>query len=162
MDVMEFAGSALSGGIVGIIGSGLKFVGEYFTNKQKMEMQKITNNHELELIDKQSKLKTIEGEIERSITREKADGEIKAASYGVFTSTDNMYKWAATLVGLNRVILTWLLWALTLYVTILISSERGSIFVNGKDLMGDIINNITFCAAAATLWWFGDRPPQKR
>lgn len=162
MDVMEFAGSALSGGIVGIIGSGLKFVGEYFTNKQKMEMQKITNNHELALIGEQSKLRVIEGEIEQRIVREKADGDIKTASYNVFTSTENLYKWAATLIGLNRVILTWLLWGLTLYVTVLISSERGSVFVNGKDLMSDIINNITFCAAAATLWWFGDRPPQKR
>ena len=162
MDIMEFAGSALSGGIVGILGSGLKFVGEYFTNKQKMEMQTIANSHELALIGEQAKLKVIEGEIESRIVRDKADAEIKTASYNVYTNTDNIYKWAATVIGLNRVILTWLLWLLTLYVTVMISSERGSIFVNGKDLMSDIVNNITFCAAAATLWWFGDRPPQKR
>lgn len=162
MDVIEFAGSALSGGLVGILGSGLKFVGEYFTNRQKMEMQKITNDHEIALIDKQSQMKVIEGEIEHRIVREKADGDIKTASYNVFTNTENMYKWAATVVGLNRVILTWILWALTCWIALRINDDRGVVFINGKDLMADIVNNVTFCAAAATLWWFGDRPPQKR
>jgi len=80
MDVIEFAGSALSGGILGIVGSGLKYAGEYFTNKQKMEMQKITNAHEISLIGEQSKLKVVEGEIEHRIVREKADGDIRVAS----------------------------------------------------------------------------------
>ena len=69
MDIIDFAGSALSGGILGIVGSGLKFVGEYFTNKQKMEMQKITNAHEITLLGEQSKLRVIEGEIEPRVVR---------------------------------------------------------------------------------------------
>ncbi len=162
MDIIDFAGSALSGGILGIVGSGLKFVGEYFTNKQKMEMQKITNAHEITLLGEQSKLRVIEGEIEHRVVREKADGDIRVASYGLYAGTENIYKWAATVIGLNRVILTWILWLLTLWIAYKIMDYRGNSIIDGKDIMSDIVNNITFCAATATTWWFGDRPPQKR
>lgn len=162
MDVFDFVGSALSGGLLGVVGASLKVVGEYYSNKQKMEMQKISNDHEIALIDKQSQMKVIEGEIEARIVRDKADGDIKSKSYEVYTDLRNVYKWVASVIALNRVILTWLLWILTAWIAYKVMDIRGTSIIDGKDVMAQIVNNVTFCAAAATTWWFGDRPLQKR
>lgn len=162
MELFDFVGSALSGGLLGVLGAGMKVVGEYFANKQKMEMQRIANDHEIALIDKQSQMKVIEGEIEARIVRDKADGDIKSKSYEVYTDLSNVYKWVASVIALNRVILTWLLWMLTAWIAYKVMDMRGTSIIDGKDVMAQIVNNVTFCAAAATTWWFGDRPPQKR
>lgn len=162
VDILDMLTSAAGGGVLGIIGSGLKYVGNYFENKQKMAMEAQKNAHELQLIEKQSQLKVVELETEGRIASEKSASDIKLASYSVFTDMSNIYKWAATIISLNRVIITWALWILTWWIAKQAIDMRGASIIDGKDIMNQIVNNVTFCAALATTWWFGDRPPQTK
>lgn len=162
MWLVDLLTSAVGGGIFGIIGAGLKVVGGIVEAKQKMAERQLEMSHELLLLDKQSQLKTIESENERAIAITKTDGEIKMKSYEIYTDTSNVYKWVASFVVLVRPLLTIALWVLVGWTAWRLTGERGAVLVNGKDLMADIVNNMTFCAAAATLWWFGDRPQQKK
>ena len=162
MDLVGLLGSAVGGSIFGMIGAALKVVGGIWEAKQKMAERQLEMTHEIALIEKQSQLRVIESENERAITQLRADADIKTKSYEVYTDLSNTYKWVASVVALVRPALTLFLWMLAAWSAWTVMQDRGQVLVNGKDLMADIINNITFCAAAATLWWFGDRPSQKR
>lgn len=161
-DILGIAGSAATGGIFGLVGVALKMGAGWLQKRQELEEKRLDQVHELQLIEKQSQLRVVEAEIESRIARDRADENIKTASYNVFTDTSNVYKWVASVVVLMRPTLTLLLWGLVAWVAYKIMDMRGTSIIDGKDLMAEIVNNITFCAVAATLWWFGDRPPSKR
>lgn len=161
MSLVDLALNAFSGGALGLVGTGLSLVKSFVDAKNKQAEMKLEFDHELALLDKQSQLKVVEAESEMKVTQSAADAAIKSKSYEVFVDTSNVYKWAATTIALMRPFITIMLWMMTAWIAWDVTHMRGATIIDGRDLMADIVNNVTFCASAATLWWFGERAQQK-
>ncbi len=157
-DILGFGLNAASGGLLGLIGSFVKVGASFLQEKQKLRELEVKNKHELDLYDKQIVLKGAERESEAQI----ADAQARMESYSVFTETKNVYKWVASVLSLTRVALTLGLWGLTGYLFFIIVNTGGIPYVDSAVMIKEIVNGVVFCAATATTWWFGDRPPQKR
>ena len=144
---MEFLTSVLSGGITGLLGSILtKGIG-LFEAYQKRQDMKLQFAQELELLDRQAKIRATETEGEAMVAREEASANIRMASYQMDDGGAS-YPWVAAVLRLVRPALTLVLVAL---VTI--------IYTTNHDLgsRAELQAAVIYMASSAVLWWFGDR-----
>ncbi|MEL6694498.1 MAG: hypothetical protein AAFQ12_15945, partial [Pseudomonadota bacterium] len=74
-----------------------------------------------------------------------------SASLKAEAAIGESYRWVNAVRGLTRPVLTMALWLITLLV----------FFYSSDADRPQIINTATFAATAATLWWFGDRGPNR-
>ena len=160
-DILGVGANALSGGLFGLVGAGLKKVGDIFSEYQRRAARKDEMAHELLLLDKQAQLKVVESENERAIVSLQQDGQIKQRSYDVFNNLGRAHKLVVSAVTLMPVIITISLWAMVGYLVHLIV-DTGITIVDGKVLIKQIVDNVVFCAVAVTLWWIGEQPRDKR
>lgn len=160
-DIFGVGASALSGGLFGLLGVGLKQVGAFFTEHQRRMARKDEMAHELLLLEKQSQMKVIESENERAIVALQQDGAIKQRSYDVFNNLGKAHKIVVSTVTLMPVLITIALWCMVAYLVHLIV-DTGITVIDGKVLIKQIVDNVVFCAVAVTLWWIGEHPPQNK
>lgn len=150
--MIEFLASAAGGGLFGLVGSlGKKAIG-YFEAKQR-------NAHELEVmkleqatlrleIESAEKLAELDYQKETAISADKALTAAINAEAAIRAST-----WVSDIRGLVRPVLT----AALLVITT-------SIWYQTDDavLVAKLANELVFMTSAAVLFWFGDRPSERR
>jgi hypothetical protein len=159
VDIGDFFGvgaNVVSGGLFGLVGAGLKKVGEIYSEYQRRLARKDEMAHELLLLDKQAQLRTTETENERAIVAMKEAGEIKRRSYDIYNSLTSAHKIVISMVAAMPVVITVVLWAMVGYLIHLII-DTGITIIDGKVLMKKIVDDVLFCAVAVTLWWIGER-----
>jgi len=143
---MEFLDALLStatGGFAGLLGSVVSKVAEYFTFRQKIKLQTVTNTHELalqdrELADRQAGRKSDEKKMDITMA-----GQMRVASYEHDASYGTPYRWVISLLRLFRPVMTIGLIFLVWYIY----RDAPSVFVTEQ---------VLFMASAAVFWWFGD------
>ena len=168
MGILAEAGTLLvaggGGGIFGIIGSGIKRVFAFKereqTHRHGMEMATVEeakdnrrHGHEVKLHELNLQAAKVETEHELLVTTEAgswAGMEASQNAEAVLAANFNGSKWVEDFRGATRPGQTFLLWLMVLIIFFFLPQE-------GRE---QVMMTILFCASAATLWWFGDRPPK--
>lgn len=173
--VADLLSAGASGGILGILGSGvnrvMKFKEREQQHKHDLQMAGIDeradnrraaiserederlHKHELALHD--LNLKNMKAETEREVLMTREAGSWKAfeASHNTAAVEAENFdgsQWVEDYKAATRPSLTFALWLIVLI----------AFFFVGDAERGEIIKAAIFCATASTLWWFGDRAPE--
>lgn len=154
-DILGMGASAVSGGLFGLIGFGVKALFGWMADREKRQLVAQQNAHELALIREQRASREVETENERLIAAE----DTRRESYGFANVTGQpVYKWVASFVSMMRP-------AITLYLLVVASIIVGQqIFGQAPDpaIQKEAVATVLFLTCTAVTWWFGDRPPQCR
>ena len=158
-DILSLGGAAITGGLTGILGMGVKALFGWLGAREERETLKVKQAHEVRLLELQQAARAAETENERAIASEAT----RQASYDFANvSGQSVWKWAASVVTLMRpaitlyllLVTTWLMWML-LY--------GGSLpYVDTPGLIKEVVTQIVYLTSTAVTWWWGDRPPQTR
>jgi hypothetical protein len=141
-------GSAATGGILGLVGSGLGAIVKYFQANQEHKQKLATMRLEMEMMSQEGAWKGLKESI-------KADAAVA-----------NTYKWVNAVKSLYRPALTTLLVIISYVIFLDIlggMADAGSTisklftYAEIKDLLRYIVYSLVFSAATAIVWWFGDR-----
>ena len=143
--------NVLTGGGLGLLGSIVSKVLGLFEAAQKRKDRQLEFQHELKLLELQSKERSVEREFELSLAQEATFGAMRTASY----QHDESY-------GANS-FTAWLRWvrpALTLLLIVL----TAVVFFSTTDfgVRAEIANAVVVMAMMALTWWFGDRQMNKQ
>lgn len=180
MEILGLIGSALSGGLLGVLGTGLQ---AFFQFKQK----KADHEHELAMRGEDRKEMLAEAELRREEL--KISGEIKTelanidyakaetiaetelqqssyesdkATYSTgFKITGSAGKFLLVLVdvirGLMRPVLTLYCVGLLTWVAHLLYKVQGGVIADAANLWAEIIGAVIMLATTTVTWWFGSR-----
>jgi len=160
MDFADLGASALSGGLLGTLGTALGRVTGYFERRAELGQERERWTHELQLEEMRARNAASAAESEREVARQTARFEALGDSLRGDAALDSGYAWVSAVRALVRPILTPLLWALYLIVFFAVMNGTTDQFIADDveaEFIGYFIANIAFTASAATLWWFGDR-----
>lgn len=146
---------AASGGILGLAGSLVNKVANYFATQQQMKFEELKNRHSLALMDKQAQLQQMQIDGKFQITALETDSANLVASYKHDASYGETYKWAASLLRFVRPGLTFMILGIFVYVYY---SANGFGHVN---VLEDMSNQVSMLAAMVLSWWFSDRSAKK-
>jgi hypothetical protein len=155
-DILSLGGAALTGGMTGLIGVGLKALFGWLGEREKARQQKIQNDHELALLDRQLAARGQELESERQIA---AEGT-RQASYDYANVRQEVYKWVASLVTLMRPAITLYLLIVTTIIAFELMGGKAIPYVDAKTILKEYSTMLVYLTSTAVTWWFGDRPPQ--
>jgi hypothetical protein len=154
-DIIGAAGSALSGGLLGVLGFGVKAFFGFLADREKRALVAVQHAHELALIREQRATLAVETEHEREIAAE----ETRRASYDFADVTGQpVWTWVASVVSLMRPLLTLYLTAVaSLIVYDQLFGAAPDVFVRNE-----AVALVMMLTSSCVLWWFGDRPRQAR
>ncbi len=150
MSILDLVTNAASGGIVGVLGSGISKAFNIVDAYQTERMEKLKNAQELALFELQMKLKTAEDAITAEVTKDTNSVELMKASYDSATALD-------TANGSARI--TDVLRLVRPTITFMMIIATGVIWATSKDSMIDkqIVDTVLFCTSSCILWWYGSR-----
>jgi hypothetical protein len=151
--------SAASGGIFGLVGSGLAGVAKYFQRKQEQEFKKEAWGHEYELLKLQMQSRSQETENELAIVSQGGSYAGLKESIKADQKDLESYRWVNAIRSLFRPILTTLLLVIcfSLFRDILTENtlmlEKQAV----TEILKYIVYSLVFSSGTAIVWWFGDR-----
>jgi len=150
-DLIGLTASAAGGGVFGLAGTALGRIAGYFERKQSHSHERARWLHETDLLKLQMQARTEEAEAEIALAETAGSWDGLKASIQADAAIGHSYNWVNAVRGLTRPALTLLLWIIAVGIYL------------GSDAAGrqSITETATFAATAATLWWFGDRGPQR-
>ena len=146
---------AASGGILGLAGSLVNKVANYFATQQQMKFEELKNRHSLALMDKQAQLQQMQIDGKFQITALETDSENLVASYKHDASYGETYKWAASLLRFVRPGLTFGILGIFIYV-FYTANEFGHV-----SMIENMSSQISLLASMCLSWWFSDRSAKK-
>ncbi|WAS28546.1 TM Helix protein [Vibrio phage LV6] len=167
-----FLGTALSGGVTGLLGTIFTGITTYLDKRSARQ-------HELELYRLQIEERKTEGEIYLKQATVQVEGAIAMGELNAFTTslssdratyaTDAGDSWVFIIVdgvrGLMRPVLTTLLALAVIYLAVDVVEAVGGWDVvvksQGMGLVSTLIDALTYCTVTAVVWWFGGRATQK-
>jgi hypothetical protein len=150
--MFELIGTALTGGITGVVGS---VIGKAFSFLDAwQEEKKATNEHgrTIALLELQNKIGAEESEREITIAQSKVDADSRMASYSHDSMAGTGSLWVIDLLRLVRPVLTFSL--IVLVGMLYFSSDTG-----GRTT---IEASVIYLCSSSCLWWFGDRALRKK
>ena len=160
MDIAELGASALSGGLLGTLGTALGRVTGYFERRAELVQERERWTHELQLEEMRARNAASAADSERATALQTARFEALEESLRGDAALESGYAWVSAVRALVRPVLTPLLWLLYLIVFFAVINGKADHFIADEveaEFVGYFIANIAFTASAATLWWFGDR-----
>ncbi|WP_421791251.1 hypothetical protein [Hyphobacterium sp.] len=160
MELFEMGTSAMSGGLLGMLGTALGRVTGYFEQRADDAQERQRWAHELQLEEMRNQSAMQMADSENDAARIQSQYENLRESLRNDASLESGYRWVSAVRALVRPVLTPLLWALYLIVFFTVMSGAADRFLAEQvegDFIAYFISNIAFTASAATLWWFGDR-----
>jgi len=173
LDVLGLGATVASGGIFGLIGSGIGAVVKIFHRKEEFKREKWRGEHELILLDKHIERRAAETENEVKLLAT----EGSYAGLGSSIHHDQGLKgtpFTDAIKSLFRPALTVMLLVCTmwLYLDLVRAIERQdnalrTIFdyAELKEIVRYIVYSVVFSTSTAVVWWFGDRalaPPGEK
>jgi hypothetical protein len=160
MDFADLGSSAISGGLLGTVGTALGRVTGFFERRAEHAQERERWAHELRLEERRAHATETAADASRRADMQTARFEGLTESLRGAAGLDSGYKWVAAIRSLVRPVLTPFLWILYLIVFFSVmsgSADRYLAEAVESEFLGYFISNIAFTASAATLWWFGDR-----
>lgn len=160
MDFLDFGASAVSGGLLGTLGTALGRVTGYFERRADHRQERDRWQHELQLEDMRARRVSEAAGLEQQNELQRARYTALEESQRHAASLESGYAWVSAVRALVRPVLTPLLWVLYLVVFFSVMSGVADRYLDPEseaEFVGYFIANIAFTASAATLWWFGDR-----
>ncbi|GJL96634.1 MAG: hypothetical protein DHS20C06_04510 [Hyphobacterium sp.] len=160
---MEFADigiSAISGGLLGTLGTALGRLTGFFERRDENAQERERWAHELQLEERHARTNAQAADATASADLQAARFEGLAESLKGDIGLESGYRWVAAIRALVRPVLTPFLWILYLVVFFSVMSGAADRFLDAgmeSEFLEYFISNIAFTASAATLWWFGDR-----
>lgn len=167
LDLAGVAGSAASGGILGLVGSVVGGVVKYFKRKQELSHKREEWKHEIELYKLESERDRQEDEhelevIEANLQQLRAEGSYAGleASIRADMSIGQSYLWVSAVKSLFRPFLTVCLMIMTLILFKWLMEGELDGYTDPDTIAGLIvytIQSVVFTTVTACVWWFGDR-----
>ena len=152
MNLLDFVGNAASGGLLGLLGSGITGVISLFQAKNQFAHDQAMGELELKRIaaqsDAQSKLSADQLKV---IAEQGANASFQASQVGGNPSMSNVPSVIAGILALWRPLLTAVLIAYSLYVYPTSDAATQTF----------IVQSYVTAGSAAVLWWFGSRQLQR-
>lgn len=140
MDWTSILGNVASGGLLGLLGTGVNFALGYFQRKQE-------HTQRVEMLKLEADVTAAKTAGDVAVARESGAANAFTASQQAEASIGRSYRWVEAVRGLTRPFLTVLL---ILLATILRYSAD-------EATKAYIDQNIIVTAVAAVTWWFGQR-----
>jgi len=160
MELLGAGASVASGGIFGLIGSGIGVWAKMKQAKADRLWQEKEWAHESLLLDKQMQVAQAETENEIAITSSKGSWSGLNESIRADMATKPSSGWASDIKALFRPFLTTALVGCTMYIihSLLNGDLRGVISASETtEILRYAIYSVVFATSAAITWWFGDR-----
>jgi len=160
MDIADLGASALSGGLLGTLGTALGRVTGYFERRVELGQERDRWTHELQLEEMRARNVASAANSERETALQTAHFDALGESLRGDAALESGYAWVSAVRALVRPILTPVLWGLYLIVFFAVMKGSADHFIADDveaEFIGYFVANIAFTASAATLWWFGDR-----
>lgn len=174
MNWADALGAVFTGGLTGILGSGLQFLGKYFSDRQDHKFQLEMRKVDMESTKLEAELAVRRAEQEAAATMALAEQASFDKSFDNDKATyssnvTGMAQWVLVSVdairGLVRPVLTlWLcyltgrVYAQTMALTGGIKSfDIAQLYI----MLDNVINSILYIGSTVILWWFGTRPNSK-
>lgn len=147
MNWTDILGNVASGGLLGLLGTGVNFALGYFKNKQEhsQRLEWARDNRETLALEGQLVAARTAGDL--AVAREKGAAEAFVGSQEAEARIGRSYKWVEAVRALTRP-------GLTLILVILAAVLRYSA---DEATRAYIDQNIVVTAVAAVTWWFGQR-----
>ena len=167
-DLLGFGASVASGGLFGLLGAGIKVVANYFQEKQRQDWQREVWANERELQKLQIEARKAETEMEIALASSQGawsglDSSIAADKY----LTGKTHTWVNDVKSLFRPFLTTLLVAVVGWMFWLVlgslAGTRNTVLTDAftvaelQAIVRYMVYTMTFSAATAIVWWFGER-----
>jgi len=158
--ILGLVGNALSGGLLGLVGTGIHAFLAYKDTQEKNRHELAMRKMDIEEISQEAalRLKQTETEIagQQAITETKADADIRAASYSADKATYGI-TWVDALRGVMRPLITLYTLGLMTWIGMLLYQATGGEIPNAADLWSKIVGAIILMATTCVTWWFGSR-----
>lgn len=175
--------SIFAGGATGLLGMGLQRLFDWLKVKQDMQLQKIKNEHELAMRDKDAAIMDKEWQGRLRVATQEGDTAKDVAASQAFAQTllrePERYSNASTLTprqqwvmvildfcrGIIRPLLTVYLCVLTSYIWWEVHSKLALEDLDGGqalDIWTQVVNTILYLTTTVVLWWFGTRNQMSR
>jgi hypothetical protein len=171
MDTMTLAAGGLSGGALGAafgaLGSILNRGFGLFEMREKRKDRQVELSHEKErwahetaLGDQAKSARAEEARNALALARDQGSWAGLKASVEAEAAIAASWPWVAAVRALTRPALTVLLWLL--YALIFIAAATGGLDAQAaSSVVAGAVDTISFSAATALTWWFGDRAPRR-
>ncbi|WP_027068518.1 hypothetical protein [Euryhalocaulis caribicus] len=168
--MVEIAGmgaSALSGGLFGLLGTVAGRVIGVFERREARADRALEMEHDVRRWGHEQDLQALQMEARRQETEDELAITAVAGSYAGLTASLNAEAgidapgWVNAVRALVRPVITPLLWVAVFIVFYRTASNEARWIAEAERaaLISYLANSVVFAATAATLWWFGDRPP---
>lgn len=162
MDIASILTAGGAGGVFGILGQiANRGIGIFEAREHRKdlvlsyEQEQKRWGHEADLLKLQMQAKQEETEQELSLADAKGAWEGFTASQTAESSIGHSYPWVEAVRALTRPVLTLEAQVLLALVFFAVKgSERA-------ELVGAVVDTVTFTASASLLWWFGERAERK-
>lgn len=147
----DLIGSAVGGGVLGLFGTAINRVMGIWERREAREDTRISNAHELRLIEenRESSRQETEAELVRIQTEGSYAGLAESLRHDA--SLSNVSPWVNNVRALVRPTLT------GLSLTAMIAMA----FFMSEDLQVTVTEAVVFVATTAGVWWFGDRSERR-
>lgn len=153
MDIGSLIGSAVGGGLFGLLGNvAAKLIGLYET-RQTFTQKKEEWSHEERLLEMQAKARAAETEQELALTATSGSWDGLGESLKAETAIGSSYAWVNAVRALVRPALT-----LSLSGFLCAAFFAMPVADPGRAAVTD---SLVFAAVTAIVWWFGDRAPKQ-
>ena len=166
-DILGFGASVASGGLFGLIGSGLGVVAKYFQTRADREWEEKKIELDMRLFDKQMESRKLETEMEIAVASSEgawaglrgsvsADKALAAHTGPLINGIKSLFRPFLTtaLVGLSFAVIFMMSHSITGATDNLLTLFNEAEI---KDLLRYMIYSLFFATTTAITWWFGDR-----
>ena len=166
-ELLGFGASVASGGLFGLVGSGIGAVSKYFQTKADRAWEERKIELDMQMFDKQMESKRLETEMEIAVASSQgawdglqgslvSDGALAAHTGPRINGIKSLFRPFLTtaLVGLSFAVI-FMMWHSITGATdnlLAVFSETKI-----KDLLRYMIYSLFFATTTAITWWFGDR-----
>lgn len=157
--MIDLGGSALTGGIFGVLGTALGRVLGLVERRDAHAQERARWAHEITLHRLNRDMRAAETEQELAVLSAQMSGAGLTESLRAEASLPGGYPWVDAVRALVRPVLTPLLWGVYLILVAMVLSAEPDL---STPLLSRLLEDVAFAASAATLWWFGDRAPRRQ
>lgn len=158
MSLLELAGNAISGGVLGAAGAAFS---RWHEAKLELAKLEINNKHELDMAEQG---------LAAQVVKQDGDGLVASAPADTATYSTDTSQYASphlmlvdAVRGLVRPLLTALLLCSTMYYTSRLLTLAGAQLTPAEahDLLKFLLESTVSCTGIALTWWFGARPTKQ-
>lgn len=149
MDITSVLGTALGGGVFGLLGNAASKVVGIFEAREVFSQKKEEWSHDERMLDMQMKAKAAENAEALAVTAASGSWTGLSESLKAEGAISASYAWVNAVRALVRPVLTLGLCG--------VLSAAFFALPSGDAARADITQSLVFAAVTAVVWWFGDR-----